>query len=183
HPPRPHPHAPRAMHFGVLGPRGPEPRLLATAASAKNGGLKALKETAARALNFAHPSGNVWKPRHLFTATSSGNLRELETSELGAAKVLWVEPPWAADSVLAGGLTDRSRWSLSARMWQRLTRCSCCLPFLCATRRGIATGGGRGAPRRDAKRPKAKRLTHFVSLRMGEEVRQAAVQLQKEIPP
>ncbi|CAJ1382899.1 unnamed protein product [Effrenium voratum] len=96
-------------------------------------------------------------------------------------KVLWVEPPWAADSVLAGGLTDRSRWSLSARMWQRLTRCSCCLPFLCATRRGIATGGGRGAPRRDAKRPKAKRLTHFVSLRMGEEVRQAAVQLQKEM--
>lgn len=36
-----------------------------------------------------------------------------------SAEVLWVEPPWAADSVLAGGLTDRSRWSLSARMWQR----------------------------------------------------------------
>lgn len=45
------------MRIGVLGPLGPEPPMALAASGDKT--LKALKETAARALHFVHASGNV----------------------------------------------------------------------------------------------------------------------------
>ncbi|CAE7854302.1 unnamed protein product [Symbiodinium necroappetens] len=48
----------------------------------------------------------VWKPRRLFADTPSGNLRELSETDAPTDQVLWVEPPWAPGSVLAGGLTS-----------------------------------------------------------------------------
>lgn len=168
------------MRFGVVGLGGPEPPMAVAASSSKT--LKALKESAARALHFVHPSGNVWKPRHLFTETPSGNLRELqETSQITEEKVLWVEPPWKAGSVLQQGLTSRSRWTWGARLYQSLSRLPCCLP-LYRWRSTAAAKGGRGAPRREQKVQKdPKRPTHFVSLRVGEDVQRATLKVQQEL--
>eukprot|EP00435_Cladocopium_sp_Y103_P019862 s2124_g4.t2 len=170
-----------AMRFGVVGPGGPEPPMTVAASSSKT--LKALKESAARALHFVHPSGNVWKPRHLFTETPSGNLRELqETSQVIEEKVLWVEPPWKAGSVLQQGLTSRSRWTWGARLYQSLSRLPCCLPLYRWRSTAAAAKGGRGAPRREQKVQKdPKRPTHFVSLRVGEDVQRAALKVQQEL--
>ncbi|CAK9019969.1 unnamed protein product [Durusdinium trenchii] len=146
----------------------------------------ALKEKAARALNFVHPqSGNVWKPRHLFTETPSGNLRELQTSELQREKVLWAEPPWHAGAVLQQGLTSRRRWTWGSRIYQRLLRMPCCVPLhrLWHSARSTASaakGGARSSPRREKKPQDPKRPSHFISVRMGEDVRKAAVKVQKE---
>ncbi|CAK9073527.1 unnamed protein product [Durusdinium trenchii] len=173
------------MLLGVVGPNGPEPPAVLAPSSGKS--LKALKEKAARALNFVHPqSGNVWKPRHLFTETPSGNLRELQTSELQREKVLWAEPPWHAGAVLQQGLTSRRRWTWGSRIYQRLLRMPCCVPLhrLWHSARSTASaakGGARSSPRREKKPQDPKRPSHFISVRMGEDVRKAAVKVQKEL--
>jgi len=160
---------------------------MAVACSSKT--LKALKESAARALDFVHPkSGNVWKPRHLFTETPSGNLKEVqETSQVGEEKVLWAEPPWLAGSALQNGLTSRRQWTWRSRIYQSLLRLSpCCVPLLHCWRGTSSTArGGRGSSRREKtteqKVQDPKRPTHFVSLRISEDVQKAAVKIQQEM--
>ncbi|CAE7526298.1 unnamed protein product [Symbiodinium natans] len=173
---------------------GPEPGVVEAPAIKSPNTLKDLKETAARALGFVHPeSGNVWKPRHLFADTPSGNLREVDGANVPTDQVLWAEPPWAAGSVMTSGLTSHRQWGWRPWIWHRLGRLPCCAetwlpcfaaPLLCFRRRGAtAAKGGRGSQRRDSPkaRRKAARPSHFVALRVGEEAQQRAAKLQQEL--